>query len=259
LTASSGQAAPLSSSRANIEVRRYFPAFDLPIDRRVGTDEPLLIAFALRGIRYYDQLMRLAGRAPDGATGLLRSLIDLAILVKWVEGSRRLRIQMYFVEDDLSRLRMSDEWEAVRRSRGHEPKPAFSATERRLLERRAHLLRRVAIGRRERIGHRDRDPLMPNIRARADAAGEAIELYFTFILLSQQVHATGRTVSFDEIEPRPTGRHIRPRSAMQAEPIRGLAVPAICFLLASISRQLGLGLDAELDDLRNRVTYWSSP
>lgn len=248
----------LSTSQGNVEVHRHFPAFDLPIEGRTEA-QAFAIAFALRGIGYYEDAMRLAPRSPEAAVGLVRSLIDLTILARWIEGAPSRRLALYKAEDDLGRVKMSRDYDAIRATRGHPPATPFTPQEIWRFDRRAHWLRRLAVHYKERVSPKDSDPLVPSIRARAELGGDEREQYFMFGMLSKQVHLAGRSFVGDRLERRTDGHHLRPKAAVAADLIRGVAVPAIAMLLASASRQLDLGLEVALDDLRLRLARWDPP
>ena len=154
-------------------------------------------------------------------------------------------------------IRVGIGFNRVRKGRGLAQLAAFAPEEIRRREQRARLLRRVAVARvGERISAKASDPLLPSISDRAELGGDAVELYWTFQLLSQMVHANGRAFVGDRLTRRPDGTHLRLRPAVPGEMVRGLAVPALCMLLASTSRQLGLGLEADLDALRLALAAW---
>lgn len=245
-------ATPAASARnANALIRLLVPAFDVPL-AGLRNEQVLVAGLAVYGIDYYTDAWKLADRYPDAAAGLLRSLLDLAILVKWIEGSPRFRVRLFYADDDLSRLKLADDYDKVRVARGYAavtPAP-FSDRERRRILRRAELLRWVAARRRERVSTSPGRPLLPDIRTRAELAGDGLEIAYLFRFISTMVHTTGRALGSDTIERRPTGPHIRRGRPVTPDMIRGLAVSAICFLLASASRQLRLGLEGDLDQIR---------
>jgi len=101
---------------------------------------------------------------------------------------------------------------------------------------------------------------VPKVRApHSELGGDEREQYFMFGMLSKQVHLAGRSFVGDRLERRTDGHHLRPKAAVAADLIRGVAVPAIAMLLASASRQLDLGLEVALDDLRLRLARWDPP
>ena len=246
-----------SARAANAQVRVLLPAFDVPLER-LTIHQAFVVGLSGYGIAYYEDAWKLSDGYPAAATGLLRSLLDLSILVKWIEGSPRLRVRLFFADDDLSRLKLADDYDGIRATRGYpavDP-PPFSERERWRILRRAELLRRVAVGRKERVNNHKGRPLLPDIRTRAELAGDGLEVAYLFRLISAMVHTTGRALGFDTIEMRPTGPHFKRGRPVTADMIRALAVPAICFLLASVSQQLDLGLQADLDRIRLSQTLW---
>jgi len=246
----------MSTSQGNARIRAHFPAFDLPLEPQPDARR-FAIAFALRGIRYYGQTWDVAARWPEAGVGSLRSLIDLVILTQWVEGSPKLRLALYTASDDRDAVRVGNGYNRVRRSRGMPELAPFTPVELARRERRSHLVRRVAIARgTERLSAKDSDPLLPSIADRAELGGDALELYWMFQLLSQMVHVNGRAFVGDWLEARRDGTHLRPRSSVPPEMVCGLVVPALCMLLASASRQLGLGIESELDALRLSLSAW---
>jgi hypothetical protein len=251
-------ATPAASARAaNTLIRFLLPAFDVSL-AGLRNEQVLVAGLSVYGIDYYKEAWKLADRYPDAAAGLLRSLLDLAILVKWIEGSPRLRVRLFYADDDLNRLRLADDYDMIRVARGYAtitPAP-FSHRERWRILRRAELLRHVAARRGERVNTAPGRPLLPDIRTRAELVGDGLEVAYLFRFISTMVHTTGRALGSDTIEMRPTGPHVKRGRPVAPDMIRGLAVPAICFLLASASRQLNLGLEAEMDRIRLTQTVW---
>jgi hypothetical protein len=80
-----------------------------------------------------------------------------------------------------------------------------------------------------------------------------------FRMFSQPLHVTARALSADTLHTRRTGTHIRLGRPIPTDFIRGLAVPAICMLLASASRMLGVGCEGELDSLRLQLVGRTLP
>ena len=67
-------------------------------------------------------------------------------------------------------------------------------------------------------------------------------------------HAAGRSFVHDRTERRADGqRYLKPGTPFDLASLRALSVPAICVLLASVSRQAGLGIEAECDAVRTSV------
>jgi len=244
-----------SARAANALVRVLVPAFDVPLAGPNG-DQFFVVGLSAYGIAYYKDAWKLADRYPDAAAGLLRSLLDLAILVKWIEGSPRLRVRLFFADDDLNRLKSADDYDGIRVARGYAPMtpPPFSDRERWRILRRAELLRRIAASRKERVSSKPGRPLLPEIRTRAELAGDGLEIAYLFRLISTVVHTTGRALGSDTIEMRPTGPGTASPRIMSG--VTGRPRLAICFLLASASRQLKLGLEADLDRIRLSQTVW---
>lgn len=247
----------MKTSQGNVRVRAYFPAFDLAVDGQ-PTEYAVVVGLALRGIRNYETTMRLAASAPDAAVAVLRALVDLTILIKWIEHAPKRTIRLYFAADDLERARAIDDWNVIRATRGMPPVPSiFSPSEQARVIRRAHLLRHIAVAHHDRVSRKDGAPLLPSIADRAKVAGDSLELYYMFRMFSQSLHVTARALSADTLHTRRTGTHIRLGRPIPTDFIRGLGVPAICMLLASASRMLGVGCEGELDSLRLQLVGWA--
>jgi hypothetical protein len=214
---------------------------------------------ALRGIDMYDEVYRAADRYPMAASAQLRSLVDLTILLRWIEGSPKLRVAMWQASDDLDRLETDEDWQRVRAGRGHPTGAAFSPIERRRIQRRAERIRGIALAAGERIDKRPGRPLLPNTRQRVEITPDSVEVYAIFGVLSKSLHVGARAFANDEVVKRDDGWHLRLRPALHGEALRGLAVPALCMLLAAASRLLAIGVEVELDAIRLALAGWTLP
>ena len=73
--------------------------------------------------------------------------------------------------------------------------------------------------------------------------------------LSASTHAGALSFVRDEIRLRRDGTHLAPRAPWDGWSLRALGVPTITMLLATVSRQVGLGVEAECDAVRLAVVF----
>jgi hypothetical protein len=248
----------MKTREGHARVRRLAPAFDVRLDG-LRFHERVIVGMALRGIAMYDEVYRAADRYPMAASAQLRSLVDLTILLRWIEGSPKLRVAMWHASDDLDRLETDEVWQRVRAGRGHPTVAGFSPAERRRIERRAERIRRIALAAGERIDKRLGRPLLPNTRQRVESTPDSVEVYAIFSVLSKTLHVGARAFAKDEVVKRPDGWHLRLRPTLSSEALRGLAVPTLCMLLAAASRVLKIGAEGDLDATRTALAGWAPP
>jgi len=246
----------LSTAEAARTLGPLLAVFDPPVTD-LTRERLAILAMARRGIDIYRETLAVADRAPNVCLAGLRVLVDLAILVRWIEPCPKLRLAMWSADDDRDRLRGAVGHAALRRGRGVLPLPAFTEAQERRMRSRIERIRKIAIAHDERISRKHGDPVLPNTRARTEAAGDLAEAAIVFQVLSQPTHSSGRSYGSDRFIRRFDGLHYETHPAFGGSAITGLAVPSVCFLLASASRQLALGVDADLDTIRLRVARWT--
>lgn len=249
---------PITTAQGTEALRPLLNAFDVPV-ADLTRDQRAILAMAQRGIDIYREILAVADLAPNVSLSGLRSLVDLAILVRWIEPCRKLRLAMWSADDDRDRLRGARGHAALRRGRGLGPLPAFTEAQERRMRSRMERIRAVAVANGQQISVRRGNTVLPTTRDRTDEIPDLVEAGFIFQVLSQPSHSSGRSYVNDEFVRRFDGIHYSSSPAFDGSAIRGLAVPSICLLLASASRGLNVGIDANLDSIRLQVAAWTAP
>jgi hypothetical protein len=193
------------------------------------------------------------------AAVLVRSLVDAAILVRWIEVDPVLHVAMYFAEDDRQRLAAGTAIDELRGRRGWPATSgrAFDAKDERRLRDGIKADRAKAKRRGEPIG--DAGSVLPNVENMARTTDDLWEAYtVAYRVTSPWTHAGGRAIAGHELEERLDGHHIIPQTMMTVHQVRSLAAPTFAHLLASVSRQAELGVHEECDHIRLTLVGWPS-
>lgn len=227
------------------------PALDVPIDGRPG-EQTTAIALGLRGTELYRAAVDLAGRHPNAAQALLRALVEVAILARWIEGNPALRVRLWLAEDDRNRLTATEGYESWVQRRGLSAVDVFEPSTERAM--RADIEAARATGRRAGEPVPERGHVLPTLEAMARTAPELWEAYhLAYRVLSPWTHAAGRSLVGDELERRGDGTHLRAGRAYGEDATVALAVGTMFLVLETVSRQLGLGLEAEAAPIRDAL------
>lgn len=238
-------------------VRAWLPALDAPVTNR---EHMVVVGLGLRGVALYRGLLHAcSGPSPTvAADAVLRTLIDLVILIRWVETSPRLHIDMWLAEDDRNRIHLGKMWNEMHRRRGSDAAAAFTPEEVAAIQ--AGIAETRAKAREAGEPIPARGSVMPSIERMSEVTPDLFEAYqVAYRSLSPSSHSGARSFVRDAAEERGDGLHLRPAAAWDRWHLRALAVSVMCFLVASVSRQLGLGLEKEADDFRVQHTLWSPP
>jgi hypothetical protein len=246
----------LTTAEAAARIGPLFESFDVVLTG-LSRDQRAILAMTLRGIDIYRELSAIADLAPNVSLSGLRSLIDLAILVRWIEECPKLRLAMWSADDDRDRLRGAAGHANLRAGRGLVPIEAFTKAHERRLRARIERIRAIATNHDEPISSKRGNTVLPNVKARSEASGDLSEAGFMFQILSQPSHSSGRAYVHDVFVRRYDGFHYQSNATFDGAMIRDFAVPSVCLLLASAARQLDLGLAGELDRVRLAVAAWS--
>lgn len=240
---------------AERQIREWMPALDAPISSR---EEAVVVGLGLRGNALYRGLLHAcSGPTPTvAADAVLRALVDLMILLRWIEAAPELHIDMWLAEDDRGRLTLADRWNEMHRRRGSSPPPAFGAGEVASLRDGIAVVRSRAITAGERIG--ESGSVIPTIEKMSEVTPHLFEAYqVAYRSMSPSSHSGARSFVRDTVERREDGWHLKPAAAWEPLHLRALAVSVMCFLVATASRQLDLGLHDEADALRVEFTRWT--
>lgn len=242
---------------AEKQVERLLASLHVPVERTTTQENLVALGLGQRGQVLYRGFRRLVDRSmlvPAGA--LLRSLLDVTILVRWIEASPALHIQMWLGEDARqSRDGMSALVELnERRGRPLELEPGEVME----LERLRDEARAAALAAHEPI--RKTGSILPNGEQMMRAVPDLWEAYkVAYRVLSPLVHAGGRSFTGDRLDETEEGVFLRSGAPFGGAHLRSLAVPIVAMLVASVSRQCGLGLGKAADELRVDYTRWVDP
>jgi hypothetical protein len=250
---------PARIPREVVAAERRLPALaaaiDVPLDRAPTEEKVLAIGLGLRGWHLYRGFRHaLSGPTPLLAAHVdLRTLLDVTILTRWIEDDPKLRVQLWFADDRRELLLAT---ELVRRflvRRGQPVPPTLAVRDQSAIE--AEIRQAKAAGRAAGIPlPRDGRRVLPQIEQMVQAVPDLWEVYNVgYRQLSPVQHAGGRSFMKDAVEGRVDGRHLKPGAPFERDSLRALSVPAVCMLFASVSRQVGLGIEAECDAIRMSV------
>ena len=174
-----------------------------------------------------------------------RSLVDLAITVAWLRLDPDTHARLWYAEQWRRELELLPDLE--RRMGQLDDQESL-----RVLEMKRSVVNRartLALGKRV-VGVGKRGSLMPNLKDRADAVGtdatsDAYELLFT--AWSEWGHTGAGSLSVDSDGTRVIFDDGPPRNALQA---CSMACAVYAYVLAELSRWIGLGIEGECDELR---------
>lgn len=229
-------------------------ALDTPL-ARLGTEERVVaIGLGLRGWSLYRGFRHaLSGPSVLAAHIDLRAVLDVAILARWMEDDPELRVRLWFAEDQRDRLRGGELVAEFLRRRGRPPTAPSPNWDPEAMEAEIRSAREAGLAAGLPLPRNGRRCL-PTIEQMVQTVPDLWELYHVaYRHLSPVQHAGGRSFVGDTVEDRADGSYLRPGTPFAAPGLRALSVPALCLLLASVSRQAGLGIEAACDAVRMSV------
>jgi hypothetical protein len=188
------------------------------------------------------------GPSPEAAHVDVRALIDTAILARWLEDEPEFRMTMWLAEDSRQRLQAARDIAVFQRRRGVPEAPAFSPSETADMETEVAAVRKRA----KEVGMpiRKNGSVLPNVEQMAQSVDDLWELYnMLYRPLSSSTHAGGRSFVRDEVVRRDGRTYLKRRPPFDELELRSIAVPAVCVLFATVSRQVGLGIDVECGEI----------
>ncbi len=196
-----------------------------------------------------------AAGSTTSAMIIVRALIEVTILLRWIEADRELHVRMWLAEDDRQRILAAEAFTELRTRRGLDPIVILTDDEVTAMRATANNVRTEARRRREHLG--DAGAVMPSIEHMARTTDDLWEAYsVVYRVASPWTHTGGRALSGHRIEARVDGPHLVPENGWTGMSIRALAAPAFAMALASASRQAGLALHSEADSIRVGLTVW---
>lgn len=228
---------------------------DVPVD---GMAAPAMVAvgLGLRARNLYRSIRHAGAADAIAAAAVVRALVEVGILIGWIEIDPVPRIRMWLAEDDRNRLIVADRTVELHGRRGRSLTPVFSDGDRATM--------RDAIAEARRLGESSGAPrrgsVMPSLEIMARAVPDLWELYeIAYRSLSPTTHTAPSSMAFDDFETRPDGVHLVTPPAYSIEAVSALAAGVICYVVESVSRQAGLDLEIEARDARLAVTRWPDP
>lgn len=241
----------MTDDRAGLQRRilALLPHFDPVIDA-LAEPAAAVLAMSHRAVHLSGAVHREAAYSTSAANVLLRALVDLLIVVRWVELCPRLHARLWLVNDDVERIKAIDALTESLRAKGRAipDSEVPSAARRAIAKRRHERLRRIAIA--LQVGPA-RDSLLPTIRRRAQLVpGLERELYDEGLAVLSPVAHSGQMSFVITHEAWPDGRRMRLGDQVPGSTIANVADSMLCGILASTSRQLGLGVEDALDEIR---------
>lgn len=232
---------------------RLASRFDVPVDG-LPHHQLVAIGLALRGHSLVEGIRHsLKGPSPITAHIGLRTLAELVVMTMWIETDPVLHEQLWEAEDDRQRLVMEDNAvEFYRRRKQRPPRPGFSPTERNEIEDRVKAARTA--GKAAGLTMRPKGNILPKLDDMVAVVPDAWEAYNMVNRWSLAAAHTGpRSFLGDRLVKREDGQHLQSGTPMPSSAVRGVTVTMCCQLWASVSRQVGLGLEGDIDAIRMRV------
>jgi hypothetical protein len=189
-----------------------------------------------------------------------RAVLDVLILTRWLQDDPALRARLWLAEDRRAQLSGLEAMRKFAKRRGQVAPPDFT-TAPTSAEMRAEIAQARAEGLAAGLPLPRRDGrVLPSIEQMAQAAPDLWEVYHVaYRGLSPAAHAGGRSFIGDSVEIRKDGTYLKPGTPFDAVALRAIGVPMVCMLFASVSRQVGLGIEAECDSLRLSVVFPDRP
>jgi hypothetical protein len=247
---------------AERELDRLAGRLDVSLEGVSGTCA-VVLGIARQAFEVYRGLRRVAIADPLGITGtiLLRSLVDAAILLRWIEGNPGLRVEMYFAEADRQLLASATGWRQFRSRRHGDAAPVFDTG--REAEMKANLADVRARARKagEPIGDTS-GPLLPSAETMATASGDSAmwEAYHVlYRVLSPWTHSGATALAPHRVEQRQDGPHLVVDGPYRERHLRAMACPSVSHLLGSASRICGLGFEGEARLWQDAIVEWPAP
>jgi hypothetical protein len=257
---------PARVPREVVAAERRLPALaarlEIPLARLRGEEQVVALGLGLRGWSLYRGFRHaLSGPSPPTAAHVdLRALLDVMILARWIEADPPLRVRLWFADDQRERLLGTELVEEWMRRRGQTPPGRSADFDQSAIEDEIRTARADAFGAGIKLPRSGRRCL-PTLDDMVKTVPDLWEAYHIgYRHLRPMQHAAGRSFVRDRTERRADGqRYLKPGTPFDLASLRALSVPTICTLLASVSRQAGLGIEAECDAVRMSVIVPPAP
>ena len=247
---------------AESELDRLADKLDVPIDGR-SIPCVVVLGIARQAFVMYRGLRREAAAEPLGITGptMLRSVVEAAILIRWIEDAPALRVDMYMAEDDRHRLAAAEPFRKFRARRATSVSgPVFTVTATAAMTANVADARARALAASEPI--RKSGSVTPTVEAMALSTGDSAmwEAYEVIYRVSSPwTHLSGGSLAHHRVESRPDGSHLVVDGGYKDPALRAMAAPSIAHLLGSTSRICGLGIEVEARTWQDAIVFWPAP
>jgi hypothetical protein len=240
---------------------RELESLDKHIDvSLVGMTTPQIDALALttHAVDLYRSVRReCAADAAAPAMVILRSLVELALNLRWVEPDPPLRLRMWRAEHLLNVLDEAGAFERLATKRKRPPVSVFTAEQVAQLDQEIAQTRADARAQGHNVG-KIKGPMLPTLLDRIDpndnASWEAYRV--AYASLSGQTHVSPAAISGYTFVGKVDGAHLLPGVPMPAFTVRSLAAATFAMALEAGSKICGLGFEAKAEDIRNTIATW---
>jgi len=198
-----------------------------------------------------------AADAPAPAMVILRSLVELALNLRWVEPDPLLRLRMWRADHLRNQLDDADDLEQLAAQRNRPRVPVFTAQQVADFGGEISLARADARAQGHNVGA-TKGPMLPTLWDRIDmndnASWEAYRI--AYASLSGQTHVTPAAIAGYTFVAQVDGAHLSPGVPMPAFGVRSLAATTFAMALEAGSKICGLGFEARAEEIRNTLAMW---
>jgi len=224
----------------------------------MAPEQVLVLSLCRHAVDLYEAVRReCAADSGAAAMVILRSLLELALNLRWVETDPTLRLRMWradYVRKDLDDARAIERL-AVQRKRP--AVPVFTAQQVADLELEISSARDEARAQGHNVGA-TKGPILPTLADRVDESDNASwEAYrVAYASLSGQTHVTPAALAGYGYVAQVDGAHLRPAPPMPILGVRSLAATVLAMALEAGSKICGLGFEAKAEAIRNTIATW---
>lgn len=185
-------------------------------------------------------------------------MLDVTMLARWIEGDPPLRVRLWMAEDDRGRLASVTGYERYAKRRGQRPEVLFTAEQSKQMREEIEAARRAGLA--AGVPLKSAGSVLPTGEQMAQDVDNLWELYnIGYRTLSPLSHADARSFSSDKFVKRRDGIHLEHEPPFDEVALRALAVTTVCMLLATVSRQTGLGIESAADKIRLAMVFPDHP
>jgi hypothetical protein len=233
-------------------VERLVRALDVPIDGLPGA-AAAAVGLGMRAGDLYESIRHAGSADGTAATILVRPIVEIAIVIRWIERDPNTRVRLWLAEDDRQRLLLEERVVEMHRRRGATLGPVLDPPIRAAIQREIDQVRALT--------SRRRGPLLPSLEEMmADAAPDLWEAYeVAFRATSPAVHSAPRSMTNDRLEHRPDGMHLVPGTAWDPRSTEELATAVLCAVIEAVSRLARLPHEAVAREIRAELAAWGLP